>query len=177
MKFYIRYLFGFLFVTTSCVAADIYRPASVIPPPVPREFRAAWITCVATNADWPSKPGLTVAQQKSELITLLDHAAQLHLNAVVLQVRPASDAMYASDIEPWSEYLTGTQGQPPQPFYDPLTFAIDEAHKRGLELHAWFNPFRAWHIWARSSVAPNHVTKTHPEFVRKYGDQIWLDPG
>jgi uncharacterized lipoprotein YddW (UPF0748 family) len=108
---------------------------------------------------------------------LLDRAAQLHLNAVIFQVRPACDAMYASPIEPWSAYLTGTQGKAPGPFYDPLAFAVKEAHKRGLELHAWFNPFRAWHLLSKSSVALNHISRTHPELVRKYGDQLWLDPG
>src|SRR3954467_275632 len=112
---------GFLVVlietlASSCwAAADAYRAASLTPPTVPREFRGAWITCVATNADWPSQPGLSVAQQKSELIALLDRAAQLHLNAVIFQIRPASDALYSSSIEPWSEYLTGTQGKGPQP--------------------------------------------------------------
>jgi len=163
-------------LATSCAATETSHPA-LNPPAVPREFRGAWITCVATNADWPSERGLPVAQQKAEMIALLDHAAQLHLNTIILQVRPACDAMYASSIEPWSEYLTGTQGRAPEPAYDPLAFAVEEAHKRGMELHAWFNPFRAWHIWDRSPVAPNHVTKTHPEWVRHYGDQVWLDPG
>src|SRR5581483_9496066 len=157
-------------LATSCAATETSHPA-LNPPAVPREFRGAWITCVATNADWPSERGLPVAQQKAEMIALLDHAAQLHLNTIILQVRPACDAMYASSIEPWSEYLTGTQGRAPEPAYDPLAFAVEEAHKRGMELHAWFNPFRAWHIWDRSPVAPNHVTKTHPEWVRHYGDQ------
>src|SRR5271169_5283407 len=122
--------------------SEIYLPAAITPPNPPREFRGAWIATVA-NIDWPSKPGLTVAEQKAELISLLDRAVQLHLNAIIFQVRPACDAVYSSPIEPWSEYLTGTQGKSPQPFYDPLAFAITEAHKRGLELHAWFNPFRA----------------------------------
>jgi uncharacterized lipoprotein YddW (UPF0748 family) len=156
---------------------EIYQPVAVTPPEPPREFRGAWIAVVANNQDWPSKPALTVEQQKAELISLLNRAAQLHLNAVVFQVRPACDAMYASPIEPWSAYLTGTQGKAPEPFYDPLAFAIKEAHKRGLELHAWFNPFRAWHLLSKSPVAPNHISRTHPELVRKYGDQLWLDPG
>ena len=129
------------------------------------------------NKDWPSKPGLSVAEQKAELIALLDRAVQLKLNAIVFQVRPSSDAVYASAIEPWSEYLTGTMGRAPQPFYDPLAFAIEEAHRRGLELHAWFNPFRALHPQTKSPVAPNHISRTHPELVRRYGDQFWLDPG
>ena len=124
-------------------AADAtYVPATVSPPAPPREFRGAWMATVA-NHDWPSKPGLSVAEQKAELIALLDRAAQLKLNAIIFQVRPMADAVYASPIEPWSEYLTGTMGKAPEPFYDPLAFAIEEAHRRGLELHAWFNPFRA----------------------------------
>ncbi len=114
------------------------------PPPVAREFRGAWIATVA-NIDWPSKPGLPVDEQKRELLRLLDLAVELHLNAVVLQVRPACDALYASQLEPWSPFLTGTMGEPPEPAYDPLKFAVDEAHRRGLELHAWFNPYRASH--------------------------------
>ena len=158
-------------------AGESNPPASVMPPPPAREFRAAWITEVAVNPDWPSKPGLPVAQQKMELVALLDHAQQLHLNAIFFQVRPACDAMYASPIEPWSDRITGVMGQSPEPFYDPLAFAIAEAHKRGLELHAWFNPFRAAHPSTKSPPAANHITRTYPELVRHYADQVWLDPG
>ncbi len=146
-----------------------------VPAPV-RELRGAWIATVA-NIDWPSKPGLPANQQKAELVSLLDCAAQLHLNAVYFQVRPVADALYASSLEPWSEYLTGVQGRAPSPFYDPLAFAVAEAHQRGLEIHAWFNPFRAAHPEAKSPPALNHVTRTHPDIVRHYGKQIWLDPG
>jgi uncharacterized lipoprotein YddW (UPF0748 family) len=175
----IKILSAFIWLTSAMLfAADAtYVPASVKPPAPVREFRGAWIAAVATNQDWPSKPGLPVAQQKAELIALLDRAAQLHLNAIIFQVRPACDAMYASPIEPWSERITGTQGKAPQPFYDPLAFAIAEAHKRGLELHAWFNPFRATHPLAESRVALNHISKTHPELVRQYGRHLVLDPG
>jgi len=167
----------FLAAANLFAAPDLYRAADLQPPPVPREFRAAWISEIASNADWPSRPGLSVADQKAEMISLLDHAVQLHLNAVIFQVRPASDAVYASPYEPWSEFLTGVQGRPPQPYYDPLAFAIQEAHKRGLELHAWFNPFRAGLPIAKSAPAWNHITRTHPEFICRYGDQTWLDPG
>ena len=159
-----------------CGAEEIYQPATIVPPPPAREFRGAWIATVA-NIDWPSKPGLTVAEQKAELIALFDCAAQLKLNAVIFQVRPASDAMYDSFVEPWSEYLTGTMGRAPQPFYDPLAFAVEAAHRRGLELHAWFNPFRARDSQSKSSVAPSHISRTHPELICKYGSQLWLDPG
>ncbi len=145
-------------------------------PTVPREFRAAWVATVA-NIDWPSKPGLPVAQQKAELIRIMDLAADLKLNALIFQVRPACDALYASKLEPWSEYLTGVAGKAPQPFYDPLEMAVAEAHKRGIELHAWFNPYRARHPSARSPVPAGHVSKTRPDIVRTYGRHLWLDPG
>jgi len=157
-------------------AGEVYVPATVTPPAPLREFRGAWLATVA-NIDWPSRPGLPVAEQKAELVSLLDRAAQLKLNAVVFQVRPSSDAVYASALEPWSEYLTGTMGRAPQPLYDPLAFAIQEAHRRGLELHAWFNPFRALHPQSKSPVASSHISRTHPELVRRYGSQVWLDPG
>src|SRR6185436_17717396 len=153
-----------------------YVPSKQAPPAVPREFRGAWVATVG-NIDWPSKPGLTTDQQKSELLAILNRAAELRLNAIILQVRPGCDALYASSFEPWSEYLTGTMGQPPKPYYDPLAFAVEEAHKRGLELHAWFNPFRARHLSARSPIAANHISKTRPDLVRQYGKLLWLDPG
>jgi uncharacterized lipoprotein YddW (UPF0748 family) len=137
------------------------------------EFRGAWVATVY-NLDWPSKPGLPEAEQKAQLLRLLDRAAALKLNAILLQVRPASDALYASKKEPWSSFLTGKQGV--SPGYDPLEFAITEAHARGLELHAWFNPFRAA-VSAEASLAPNHVAKLHPEWVRRYAGQLWIDPG
>ena len=158
------------------VAARAFAVGELNPPPPVREFRGAWLATVG-NIDWPSKPGLPVAQQKAELISLLDRAAQLNFNAILFQVRPVSDALYASPFEPWSEYLTGVQGRAPDPLYDPLAFAITEAHQRGLQLHAWLNPFRAGHPDAKSPPAVNHITRTHPELVRHYGRQTLLDPG
>jgi uncharacterized lipoprotein YddW (UPF0748 family) len=176
----IRILFALILLApaTLFAAEAIYVPADIKPPAPLREFRGAWIATVV-NLDWPSKPGLSVAQQKTELIALLDRAVQLHLNAVIFQVRPMADAMYASSLEPWSEFLTGTMGKAPEPSYDPLAFAIQEAHRRGLELHAWFNPFRASlpPAQARSPVAWNHISRTHPDWIRHYGDLLWLDPG
>lgn len=147
---------------------------NVQPPSVPRQLRAAWVATV-DNIDWPSKRGLSEDQQKAELVHILDKAVALHLNTIMLQVRPACDALYSSAFEPWSVYLTGHQGQ--DPGYDPLALAIQEAHKRGLQLHAWFNPFRAYHPSARGPLAPNHVAILHPEWTRHYGDMLWLDPG
>ncbi len=138
-----------------------------------REFRGAWVATVY-NLDWPSKPGLSAAAQKAELRALLDRASALKLNAILLQVRPASDALYNSTKEPWSEFLSGKAGV--SPGYDPLEFAVAEAHARGLELHAWVNPFRAA-ISASAKLPANHIAKEHPEWVRRFGKQLWIDPG
>lgn len=146
------------------------------PPVVPREFRAVWVATVS-NIDWPSRPGLSTWQQQGELIALLNKAVELNLNAVILQVRTATDALYPSKLEPWSEYLTGQMGRAPEPYYDPLEFAVTEAHKRGLELHAWFNPYRSRHPSAKSDLSADHVSNTRPEIVRTYGKHLWLDPG
>ncbi len=163
-------------VTLAGNALAGYAPSTTKPPLVPREFRGAWIATVA-NIDWPSKPGLSVADQKAELVALMDLAVSLRLNALVLQVRPACDALYASPLEPWSEYLTGAMGRAPAPFYDPLAFAISEAHQRGLELHAWLNPFRAHHHKSWSPITAQHISRTRPQLVRKYANYLWLDPG
>jgi uncharacterized lipoprotein YddW (UPF0748 family) len=146
------------------------------PPPVMREFRGVWVASVA-NIDWPSAPGLPVAQQQAELVALLDQAAAMRMNAVVFQVRPAADALYRSELEPWSEYLTGEQGRAPDPVWDPLAFAVGEAHRRGLELHAWFNPYRARHPAAKSPPSATHMARTHPALVKEYGGFLWMDPG
>lgn len=150
--------------------------AQAEPPPVQREMRALWVASVS-NIDWPSKPGLSAWQQKHELIAILDRAASLNFNAIILQVRPAADALYASQYEPWSEYLTGKMGLPPSPYYDPLEFAVTEAHRRGLQLHAWFNPYRARHPSAKSEISRSHVSRARPQMVRRYGAHLWMDPG
>lgn len=164
---------------TGCTTAPTVVTGSTggdMPPPAPREFRAAWVSTVA-NIDWPSKPNLNAAKQQAEAIAILDRAKALNLNAIVLQVRPAADAIYPSKIEPWSEYLTGLQGAAPQPYYDPLEFWVTQAHARGLELHAWFNPYRARNNGARSPFAPNHIARTNPAAVKSYGKFLWMDPG
>ncbi|MBP6773975.1 MAG: family 10 glycosylhydrolase [Gemmatimonadaceae bacterium] len=162
--------------TSAVPAAPARSRVSEDAPPPPREFRGVWVASVA-NIDWPSSRTLTTAQQQQELIDLLDRAAALKLNAVIFQVRPAADALYASKIEPWSEYLTGTQGRAPQPLWDPLEFAVREAHKRNLELHAWFNPYRAKHPGAKSALAGSHIARTNPSLVKRYGEYLWMDPG
>jgi uncharacterized lipoprotein YddW (UPF0748 family) len=137
------------------------------------EFRGAWVATVH-NIDWPSRAGLPAAKQKAELRALLDTAKSLNLNAILLQVRPSCDAVYASKIEPWSAFLTGTMGQ--NPGYDPLAYAIEEAHRRGIELHAWFNPYRAL-TSTKSTASPGHISRRRPDLVRRYGGGLWLDPG
>ena len=144
-------------------------------PAVPREFRAVWVATVG-NIDGPSKPGLSTWDQQRELLAILDKAAALELNAIVLHVRPGADALYASPYEPWSQFLTGRQGRAPEPPWDPLAFAVEQAHKRGLELHAWFNPYRAAYT-RDTAMASNHVARTNPGLVRQYGRFLWMDPG
>jgi uncharacterized lipoprotein YddW (UPF0748 family) len=172
------FILTWLALAPELLAADEKAAAEkIVPPPPLRELRAAWITEVVTNPDWPSAPGLPAAQQQAELIALIGRAAQLHFNALFFQVRPACDAVYSSPLEPWSDRLTGVMGRGPEPFYDPLALAIAEAHKRGLQLHAWFNPYRALHPSTKSPPAPNHLTRAQPELIRHYGDQVWVDPG
>jgi len=151
-------------------------PPNDQPPPAPREFRAAWVASVA-NIDWPSRPGLPAAAQRAEALAILDRARAIGLNAIILQVRPAGDALYPSALEPWSEYLGGAQGRGPSPAYDPLQFWLNEAHTRGLELHAWFNPYRARHSTARTALVAPHLAVARPDAVKPYGDALWMDPG
>ncbi len=141
-----------------------------------RELRAAWIATVA-NIDWPSKPGLPSEEQKEQFIARLDELKSIGCNAIIVQVRPASDALYDSKIEPWCHYLTGKQGSPPEPYYDPLTFMVEETHKRNMEFHAWFNPFRALVDSKKNDNPPNHVTRAHPEWIISYGGKSYIDPG
>jgi uncharacterized lipoprotein YddW (UPF0748 family) len=149
---------------------------AVVPPPLTREFRGVWVATVG-NIDWPSAPGLSTGQQRAELTAIFDRAAALHLNAVIFQVRPAADAMYASSLEPWSSFLTGRMGQAPDPLWDPLAFAVRAAHARGLELHAWFNPFRARYPGDAGPAARSHVSRRDPAAMRRYGRYLWMDPG
>ncbi len=144
--------------------------------PAQAEFRGAWIATV-DNIDWPSRKGEPTAEARAELKHIIDAAAAAHLNALLFQVRPMGDAFYKSPYEPWSEFLTGSQGLAPDEDWDPLAYAISEAHRQGIQLHAWFNPFRAWHFAAKSAPAANHVSVRHREFVRQYGKQKWIDPG
>jgi uncharacterized lipoprotein YddW (UPF0748 family) len=147
-------------------------------PAVPREMRAAWMSPVE-GGEWPSRPDMSPDEQRAELVSMLDRAVALHLNAVVLHVRTAADAMYPTARAPWSSYLTTTRGGRAAPGYDPLAFAVAEAHRRGLQLHAWFNPFRAAPPDSRSGERPGaaFVAREHPKWVVRYGSQMWIDPG
>ena len=154
-------------ITQNTIQAQLVHPL--------REFRAAWVASVA-NINWPSKPGLTTAEQQTEAIAILDYLQENKFNAVILQIRPQADALYASAIEPWSYFLTGEQDKAPDPFYDPLSFWIEEAHNRGLELHAWMNPYRAHHSSGKE-ISPKSIVRTNPETVYWLKEGYWwMDP-
>ncbi len=139
-----------------------------------REFRGVWVANVS-NIDWPSNKTLSAEEQRAELVELLDMLQKCGFNAIFLQIRNACDAVYESRLEPWSEWLMGHQGLSPN--YDPLAFAIRECRKRNIEIHAWINPYRAVVDVAKSSVAENHISKTHPEWILRYANLKLLDPG
>jgi uncharacterized lipoprotein YddW (UPF0748 family) len=168
-----RIAFALLVLTAAAARAQPLTD-TVRPPPVLREFRAMWVATVR-NMDWPSRAGLSTDEQQRELLAILDRAAELRMNAIVLQVRTEGDALYQSAIEPWSRYLTGTQGQAPDPLWDPLEFAVAEAHKRGIELHAWFNPYRVA-FRREEPTAASHVSKRQRDLVVQYSQFLWLDP-
>ena len=164
-----KYFFGFILLfgfSLSMMAKEYPK----------REMRAVWIATVE-NIDWPSKTLLTTEQQKAEMIAILDAAKEYNMNAVVFQIRPDADALYASELEPWSEWLSGKQGVAPDPYYDPLQFTIDECRKRGLDVHVWLNPYRAIQNIDKTVPAPNHVANTHPEWMLTYGKKKYFDPG
>ena len=165
--------------TASAPAARSVTANPAIPTPPAREFRGVWVATVA-NIDWPSRKGLNVTQLRDEMNAMLDRVRDAGFNAVVFQVRPGCDAMYRSNLEPWSEFLSGEPGQLPAGApadYDPLQEWLAGAHSRGLALHAWFNPFRARHIRAQRPDASTHISRTRPDLVRSYDGYLWLDPG
>ncbi|MEF9477965.1 glycoside hydrolase family 10 protein [Chryseobacterium sp. RRHN12] len=144
-------------------------------PEIKREFRGAWIASVA-NINWPSRNDLTVEQQKAEAISMLDMLKDNNFNAAIFQIRPSADALYTSNIEPWSYFLTGETGTAPSPNYDPLQFWIEEAHKRGLELHVWLNPYRAHHTNGGAVNKLSMVNKLSDIVVRLKNGMYWFDP-
>ncbi|WP_395894705.1 glycoside hydrolase family 10 protein [Bacillus safensis subsp. safensis] len=165
-------LFVFLLIPSSSLAARAVPKGKL---ESTREMRAVWIASVY-NLDWPSKKGLPVAEQKQEFIRLLDEIKAMNMNAVIMQIKPTADAFYPSAYGPWSEYLTGTQGK--DPGYDPLEFMIEEAHKRGLEFHAWFNPYRiTMNHTDLSRLSADHPAREHPGWTIAYGNQLYYNPG
>lgn len=156
--------------TTSALAWN-ETTATVAPPS--QEFRAAWVATVY-NIDWPSRAGLSVDAQKGEMNAIVQKAAELNLNALIVQVRPCSDALYNSSYDPWSQWLSGVSGK--HPGYDPLAYMCQVAHAYGIEIHAWFNPFRALGNVSQSA-ASNHISRQRPDLIRRSGSQLWADPG
>jgi uncharacterized lipoprotein YddW (UPF0748 family) len=168
MKKHMKYLFTIAGLLSLSLSLFAQTPRT--------ELRAVWVATVS-NIDFPSRPALSSDIQKAEFIRLLDLHKQNGMNAVVVQIRPATDALYPSPLEPWSQWLTGVQGQPPVPYYDPLQFMIEETHKRNMEFHAWMNPYRAVFNINNSSISPTHITRLHPEWFLTYGDKKYFDPG
>ena len=160
----------------ACMAAPAIMPVSASSAPVPPQLsmRGLWIASV-THIDWPSAAGLTPDQSRAELIGLYDLAVRNQLNAVMVQVRPTADAFWPSPYEPWSAWLTGTQGQ--DPGWDPLAFAVDEAHKRGLQFHAWMNPYRVTMAGGAAQLVPTHPARLHPDWTVFYNNQLMYNPG
>ena len=142
---------------------------------VPNEFRAVWVASVA-NISWPSQPGLDSEKQKEEAIQIIENAKKGNLNTIILQVRPQSDALYESKIEPWSYFLTGESGVPPSPYYDPLSFWIEECHKRGIKLHAWLNPYRASHPTNKSINETSSINRYSDIALELKNGYWWYDP-
>src|SRR5687768_14929078 len=140
-----------------------------------KEFRGVWIATV-DNLDWPPRPISNSDEQKAELLRMLDMHKANGINAIIMQVRAAADAFYPSTFEPWSEWLTGKQGRRPTPYFDPLQFVITETHKRGMEFHAWLNPYRANFNISSASIAANHITRIHPDWFLAYGGKKYFDP-
>ncbi|WP_226898960.1 glycoside hydrolase family 10 protein [Nonomuraea phyllanthi] len=161
-----------LAAAASAVPLPAFAEAGYVPPL--RQMRGMWIASVV-NINWPSKPGLTAEEQKAEFVAWLDVAVQRKLNSVFVQIRPTADAFWPSPFEPWSQYLTGTQGQ--DPGYDPLGFAVEETHKRGLAFHAWFNPYRVSMQADPAKLHPDHPGRRHPDWILPYGGKLYYNPG
>ena len=164
---------GFLFILL--LIPILFAAKSFADNPPAKEFRGVWVATV-NNIDWPSAPGLPVAVQKRELKELIEHIELLNLNVVIFQVRPAADALYASDTEPWSVFLTGKQGIAPVPFFDPLAYAIELCHSKGMELHAWFNPFRVRNN-GYYKLDPRSFAAKNPQYTQVFDNKLFLDPG
>lgn len=176
MNYHLLLIFFLLFLKQSCEPQPLVYQA---PPPVnqpKREFRAFWIVTL-DNKDFPTRPGLRIEEMKAELIELLDYHQKKGMNAAIFQVRPAADAFYESKLEPWSEWLSGRQGLATRPFFDPLAFITEECHKRNMEIHAWFNPYRAVYSIEKSDLHPRHIVFRQPSWFVEYGNRKQFNPG
>lgn len=175
---YLRLIFSVLFTFIVCISCS-GKDVPETPPPggggefeMPaKEFRAVWLATVG-KMDWPAS--FDMATQKEQYIQYLELFRQYNINAVVVQIRPTADAFYASSFEPWSEFIAGGRGV--NPGYDVLRFMIDEAHKRGLEFHAWMNPFRITNNAGTFKPVPGYVSDDHPEWAMKYGNLLMFRP-
>jgi uncharacterized lipoprotein YddW (UPF0748 family) len=156
-----------MFIACTAMAQDL---------PPKREFRAMWV-CTLANLDWPSRSGLSSKTQQDEYREMLEMSRNMGLNALIVQIRPSGDALYPSELVPWTQYLSGKQGQPPSPYYDPLAFMVEESRRRNIEFHAWFNPFRALSSVKFSSISPDNPLMHHPNWFFTYGDSKYFDPG
>ncbi len=165
-------IFLFLITISLIPISDFFSQSN----PPKREVRAAWVASV-TNLDWPTSPSRTTAQKKQDAIDLLNELKASGINTIIFQVRTECDALYQSNFDPWSYWLTGQQGTPPSPYFDPLQFWIEESHKRGMELHAWFNPYRAERSVGSYTLSSQHVVNTNPSWVITIAGFRFLDPG
>src|SRR5690606_19689846 len=151
--------------------------ASCAGPKAPvEEFRGVWIATVA-NIDWPEHPTDPTAKKKADFLAILDFYQALNFNAAIVQVRTAGDALYPTDLAPWSAYLSPEQGEAPLDFGAPLAWMIEQTHKRGMEFHAWLNPFRATFDMDTLALAPSHDFYRHPQWMVPYGNKYYYDPG
>ncbi|SDM03794.1 Uncharacterized lipoprotein YddW, UPF0748 family [Daejeonella rubra] len=162
----------FLLILSFCMPL-MAQPGNLQPK---RELRGVWIATVR-NIDWPSNGNTDPVEQQKELLEILDSHQKTGINSIYLQVRPSADAFYGRGSELWSQFLTGKQGVVPDPYWDPLDFAITEAHKRGMELHAWLNPYRATNDLVDTNTSVNHIKRKHPEWFFDYGKQAYFNPG
>ncbi|WP_020527830.1 glycoside hydrolase family 10 protein [Flexithrix dorotheae] len=176
----IRKLFlGFLVTFIGVIIIQILSVSNLLVSaqnPPKHEFRAIWITTL-NNMDWPSKKGLSIEEIKAEYIKILDNCVEANLNAVIVQVRPSGDSFYKSNYEPWSEWLMGEQGKAPENGFDPLTFMLEETHKRNMEFHAWLNPLRAVYHTRFSNIHESHIVNRKPQWFLTYGSMKIFNPG
>ncbi len=171
----------FLLILIAAILSALALTSSAVSYP-PEEMRGVWIASVY-NIDFPSKTNLTATEMKNEIDEIMKNAKGMNLNAVFFQVRPSADALYKSSIFPWSAVLTGTQGKTPSDSFDPLSYAVESAHKNGLELHAWINPFKITRGSVKSpntdlsKLAASHPARKNPDLVVSSGGELYFDPG